>query len=135
MSAAVILSYDVFRDTNPAGVVAPQYNAPMYLRNRMINVDQILPELRAYKHITAIYPTAEMNPNSNPLQIAWGAYDYVNAPVTLGPYLNYTADGLNYKLDYIADGRYLDLRVYFDDDVYDVKFSALDMDFTVSGKR
>lgn len=134
MTAAVILSFDQFRN-DPVGIVAPKYNGPMYLRNRMINLDQIVPSLAGYKNIKSIYPAADLNPNSGPLKVQWGAYDYVNAAPVMGPQLEYTADGLNYKLDYIASGRFTDLRLFFDDPVYDVKISALDMEFVPTGKR
>jgi hypothetical protein len=132
---AVVLSYDQFRETTPNGAVAPEYNAPMVLRNRMINVDQMAPELRGYKHITAVYPAADLHPNSQPLQISWGGFDYVNTPARMGPYLQYTPDGFNYKLDFMAEGRFLDMRLLYEDDVYDVRISALDVDLNVTGKR
>ncbi|KQT82418.1 hypothetical protein [Methylobacterium sp. Leaf466] len=131
---AVILSFDQFR-ANPSGQVAPEYNAPMVVRNRLINVDQLAPDLRGYKTLKTIYPAADLHPSSEPLQFAWGAYDYVNTPVEMGPYLPYTADGLNYQLDHIAYGRFLDLRILYEDDVYDAKISALDIDFDVQGSR
>lgn len=134
MTAAVILTLDHYRE-KPNGIVAPQYNGPMYLRNRLINLDQVVPELRKYKNITSIYPAADLNPSSTSLKVQWGAYDYVNADPGLGPQLEFTADGANYKLDHIASGRFLDLRLFYDDPVYDVKISALDMDFMPTGSR
>ncbi|MFK5596828.1 hypothetical protein ACFZ8E_07465 [Methylobacterium sp. HMF5984] len=134
VDGAVILSYDQFREVNPNGLVSPEYNAPMYVRNRMVNVDQLLPELRQYKHITTIYPAAIMHENSKPLQIAWGGFDYVGTDPFMGPYLEFLPNGVNYRLDSISKGRFLDLRILYEDDVYDASISALDMDITGAGK-
>ena len=134
MTAAVILSFDQYRpDAN--GIVAPQYNGPMYLRNRMINVDQIIPEHRVYKHIKSIYPQVDLDPSSQPFQICWGSYDYINAAPDLGPYLAFAPTDDGYKLDFITSGRFLDMRLLFEDPIYDVKISALDMEFETTGKR
>uniref|UniRef100_UPI0005B275A8 hypothetical protein n=1 Tax=Methylobacterium sp. B34 TaxID=95563 RepID=UPI0005B275A8 len=127
MTAAVILTLDHYRK-KPNGIVAPQYNGPMYVRNRMVNLDQAIPEFRKYKAITSIYPAADLNPSSTSLKVQWGAYDYVNAAPVLGPQLEFIPDGTNYKLDYISTGRFFDLRLFYDNPVYEVKISALDMD-------
>ena len=127
-------------DFEGAGSVAPypvDHNAtgPVKLERVGIDLDELDAELREYKLISSVYPQARVDTSGgHMLQISIGASDYPNdISPTWGPYQPY--DGVQYrKLDYNIAGRWVGIRVLWDD-WHSFTLTGLDLDIKTHGKR
>lgn len=132
---SAVRSFESFESPFSEGNVDESANAQVYLENKYINLDQLTSEIRGYKVVTSVYVNAHfpMLPHE-PLTFQLGAADYSTepAPVYSQPM---TFDGsTNYKLDYVNAGRYLALKITYDD-VKPFSLSGIDIDFTITGHR
>jgi hypothetical protein len=109
--------------------------APRYLERIGISLDELNEELRGYKAVNSVYPQARVDTSGgNYLQFSIGASDYINSSVpTWQPYQNY--DGVTkYKLDFNAAGRWLALRVKWND-YRTFTLTGFDLDIQITGRR
>jgi hypothetical protein len=122
------------------GSVAPypvdaNATAPVQLERVGIDLDELGADLRDYKNISTVYPQARVDTDGGQmLQIAVGASDYPNnLSPTWGPYQPY--DGITkYKLDTNVAGRWLALRVLWDD-YHTFTLTGMDLDIKTTGRR
>lgn len=116
-----IITADVDENANPA----------MLLERDGIDLDEIDANLRGYKHVTGLYPQGRLQADSAPIEFAFGSSDYPNVAPQFSDYQTY--DGAeNYKLDYTDGGRFLSMKVRYDD--YKVaSLSGLDIEVEVTG--
>jgi hypothetical protein len=104
-----------------------------YLERDGIDLDEVGLELRGYKTINSLYPQARLGTGSLPLQVSYGASDYFNVQPTFSDYQIY--DGAEaYKLDYNTAGRYLSMKLLFDD-YKEMTISGFDLDIQRTGNR
>jgi hypothetical protein len=122
------------------GSVAPypvdaNATAPVQFERVGIDLDELDASLRDYKLISTVYPQARVDTDGgHMLQIAVGASDFPNdlAP-TWGPYQPY--DGVTKrKLDVNVAGRWLAIRVLWDD-WHSFTMTGLDLDIKTTGRR
>lgn len=104
-----------------------------YLERNGIDMDQAV-DLQGYKLVNYILPLGRIDPaSSQQVQFSFGIADGFNETPIFTPYMGY--DGVsNYKLDFNAAGRYLFLKVQFND-YQQFTLSGLDLDLTETGER
>jgi hypothetical protein len=85
----------------------------LYLEREGIDFDEMDEDLRGYKVIHSIYPQARVDEDAEPLEFSWGACDFIDDDVVWSDYDSY--GGTNYKLDFETAGRFIALRIRFDD--------------------
>jgi hypothetical protein len=100
-----------------------------YLERDGIDLDEAS-ELRGYKHVIAIYPQGRLDVDSAPLEFSFGSADYFGqSPPFYSDYQTYDAAS-EYKLDYDTGGRYLAMRMRYND-YRSFSLSGLDLDVEV----
>jgi len=98
-----------------------------------IDLDDLGADLQGYKQINYIIPQGRIGDGASDLQFSFGSADgYGDTPV-YNAYMAYNGDDL-YKVDLGVSGRYLSMRVSFDDYHY-FTFSGLDLDIQITGER
>ena len=115
--------------------VAPAATAPARLERIGLDLDEVGNNLRDYKTINTIYPQARVDTtNGQYLQFDIGASDNPND-------LNPAWDGYQpfdgvtkYKLDYNAAGRWLAIRMLWND-WHNFTLTGIDLDIQTTGKR
>jgi len=109
-------------------------SAPVYLENQGLDFDNLGVNLTQYKVIKTVYPEARFDSGSQPLIFSFGSTDYANAPPpAYGTPMSY--DGYtNYKLDYLCAGRYLSIKITYND-VKNFSLNGFDFDVLVTGSR
>jgi len=115
--------------------VDPAATAPVYLERTGIDLDELGVELRDFKLLRSIYPQARVDTSGgNVLQIAAGASDDPNSDTPV--YTDYQPyDGVdNYKVDLNTDGRWLALKILWND-YRTFTITGFDLDLKTSGKR
>jgi hypothetical protein len=115
--------------------VDPAATAPVYLERVGIDLDELDASLRDYKLVSSVYPQARVDTtNGQNLQVSIGVSDFPNnLTPTWGPYQPY--DGvLNYKLDYNLAGRWVAIRVLWDD-WRTFTMTGIDLDIKTQGRR
>lgn len=121
-----IVSYSV--DTNA--------NKKAYLERNGIDLDQFPDiDLSFYKILDTIYPLGTIASNANTtLSFEVGSSDYYGVAATFdGTAQTYDGDTL-YKLDFNMAGRYLALKITYDDYTA-FTLAGLDLDIKLNGKR
>jgi hypothetical protein len=109
--------------------VDPAANPPMFLERDGIDLDEVNADLRGFKHIISIYPQGRTDPDGAPLEFAFGiASNFGEAPV-YGDYQTYDPR-IDYKLDFDRGGRYLAMRVRYND-YKTASLSGIDLDVEV----
>lgn len=131
-----LYAFDLYGDGSVASFpVDENATAPVFLERIGIDLDDFQVDLRDYKHIAAIYPQSRLDINGgSSLMIDIGASDYANS--TAPNYLGYQAyNGItSQKLDFQAAGRWLAIRMKWDD--YRAFYiTGFDLDIKTSGKR
>jgi hypothetical protein len=106
---------------------------PVQLEKDGIDLDGLGSTLTGYKTISSIVPQARMEKNSMPLVFTMGCADYYGGPTEYETTQTYDGHGL-YKLDYRTAGRYLGLKMTYDD-VQPFTLTGIDYDLHVSGER
>lgn len=104
-----------------------------YLERNGIDLDEAV-DLQGYKLINYILPLGRIDQQSSQdIQFSFGAADGFNETPTFSPYMGY--DGItNYKLDFNQAGRYLFMKVQFNDHQM-FTLSGIDIDVTETGER
>ena len=132
--SCAVRSFDKAGATANNGLLDPPANAPVYIENTGIDLDDLHAELRGYKVVKAIYPEGRFDPGAQPMTFTFLSRDYPNSQtyVTLP---SQTFDGSTaYKLDFRASGRYLDMQITYND-VKNFSFMGFDFDFAQIGHR
>lgn len=107
---------------------------PRYLERDGIDLDELNTDLKNYKCMASIYPQARLGSGAAPLMIDVGASDSYNIPATF-PVGYQPYDGsANNKLDFNVAGRWLSMRIKFDD-YKELSISGFDLDLNGGSKR
>lgn len=115
------------------GTVDTVATAPVYLENKLMDMDEISKELRGYKVINQMWPEMSLDAGAPVVTFAWGSTDYPNVAVTYGNSMTY--DGSTYpKLDFNSPGRYLSLKMTYSG-VKNFSLSGFDIDYQVFSHR
>jgi hypothetical protein len=131
-----LYAFDVYGQ----GSVAPypvdtNATAPVYLERTGLDLDELGVNLRDYKLLRSIYPQARVDTTGgSALQIAIGASDDPNSDTPdwtdYQPY-----DGVaNYKVDVNKAGRWLAIKMLWDD-FRSFVLTGFDLDIKTTGKR
>jgi hypothetical protein len=115
--------------------VAVNATAPVQLERVGIDLDELDADLRDYKVINSVYPQARVDTSGGHfLMVSAGASDNPNdLNPKWGPYQPY--DGVaKYKLDMNSAGRWLAIRVRWDD-WHTFTLTGFDLDIKTTGKR
>jgi len=120
-----------FEATGTFGEIDTNLTSQATLYKVGIDLDAIKEELRGYKLCSSVYPQARLSAGSGPLTFTLGASDHPNAPIEWGT--EQTFDDSFYKLDHNIAGRYLHLKMTYDD-VRNFKLVGLDLDLTILGR-
>lgn len=116
------------------GLVNGTDNAPVFLENSYIDLDQVSSEIKGYKVVSSIYPVARFEELGSSIQFAVGSADYAaSPPPAYSTPMSYDG-GLNYKLDYMTSGRFLSFQAKFTGTT-GFLLSGMDLDFYVTGRR
>ena len=110
-------------------VVDVNATRPMYLERDGVDLDEVGADLRGYKHIISIYPQGRVDADSQPLQFSFGASDHFGKQVVFSAYQTYDTR-TDHKLDFNESGRYLALRVRYDD-YKTASLTGLDLDVEI----
>jgi hypothetical protein len=104
--------------------------APVYMERDGIDLDEVSEGLRSYWHVISIYPQGRLDSDSVPLEFSFGSADYFGqSPPFYSDYQTYDPR-TEYKLDYDTGGRYLAMRMRYND-YKSFSLSGLDLDATV----
>lgn len=115
------------------GTIDTVATSPVYLENKMMDMDDLSKELRGYKVVNQMWPEASFEAGAPSMTFTWGSSDYPNVPVTYGSGM--TFDGNLYpKLDFNSPGRYLSLKMTYSSPK-NFTFSGFDIDYQVYGHR
>lgn len=105
----------------------------MYLERDGVDLDELGAELTGYKNISYVVPQGRLGQDAEALQIAMGSSDYFGVDPEFEDYQTWDGSTL-YKLDFNSAGRYLSMRVLFDD-YHEVSLSGYDAEVSVEGDR
>ena len=116
-----------------SGVLDTFATSPVYLENKLMDMDDIAKELRGYKIVNQMWPEATFAAGAPAMTFTWGSSD---APNVLATYdHDMTFDGVTYnKLDFNAPGKYLSLKMTYEG-IQDFSLSGWDIDYQVFGHR
>jgi hypothetical protein len=104
--------------------------APVYMERDGIDLDEVSEGLRSYWHVISIYPQGRLDSDSVPLEFSFGSADYFGqSPPFYSDYQTYDPR-TEYKLDYDTGGRYLAMRMRYND-YKSFSLSGLDLDAVV----
>lgn len=116
------------------GVLDTAATAPVYIENRGIDLDDLQLELRGYKVVKCIYPEGRFNPIGNSLKFSFSTKDHAGAlQNAYSPEMSYDGN-TEYKLDFNAAGRFLDMKITFSG-TGAFSLSGLDFEFAKTGNR
>jgi hypothetical protein len=107
----------------------------MFLERDGIDLDNLGADLKGYKVIVSLYPQGRLEPSAQPLQFAVGSANFFNDTADYSDYMTWdgkTSTG-GYKLDFNESGRFLALRIRFDD-FHFCSLSGYDADLQVQGE-
>jgi hypothetical protein len=107
--------------------------APRFLAKDGLDLDELSQDLKTYKVCSSIYPQARLGSGAENLQISAGAADGFNQQPVFSTYQPYNGSDL-YKCDFNVAGRYLSLRILFDD-YKEMTLTGLDFDLKATGRR
>lgn len=107
--------------------------APRFLAKDGLDLDQLAQDLKTYKVCSSIYPQARLGSGAANLQISVGAADGYNQTPLFSEYQPYNGSDL-YKCDYNVAGRYLSLRILFED-FKEMTLTGLDFDLKATARR
>lgn len=106
---------------------------PVYLENKLMDMDDVSKELRGYKVVNQMWPEMSLDAGSPSPTFYWGSSDYPNVGVTYGSGMTY--DGNLYpKLDFNSPGRYLSLKMTYSG-IKNFSLSGFDIDYQIFGHR
>lgn len=134
VSGTHLYSYELQDTLVGLGTVVDVVNAPVYLENVQMDMDEVAKELRGYKVVTSVYPAARMDNQSNPMTFWYGGSDYSNQTPQFSPSMTFNGD-TQYKLDFNSPGRYLTFKVAMGNPVQKFSWTGMDLEFKVFGHR
>jgi hypothetical protein len=106
-----------------------------YLERYGIDLDQVGADLQGYKLLNYVIPLGRIDPlSSQMVNISFGAADGFGQTPTFQPYMGIDFGPVNYKLDMNEAGRWLAMKVQFND-FPPMTLSGFDFDMTVTGER
>jgi hypothetical protein len=133
-SDATIANFELPNSAYASGAIDNARTAPVSLYISQINLDELGAKLRGYKVLKSIYPEGRIDPGAQPLMFTFGSSDYTHDPRP-SDVNTMSFDGSSlYKLDYMAAGRFLSMKITFDD-YRNFNLSGLDADFDITGNR
>lgn len=106
--------------------------APRFLAKDGLDLDELSQDLKTYKVCSSIYPQARLGSGAANLQISAGAADGFNETPTFSEYQPYNGSDL-YKCDFNVAGRYLSLRILFED-YKELAITGLDFDLKATAR-
>lgn len=98
-----------------------------------IDLDELGKDLAGYKVCQSLWPQGRLDPLAQPLQFSVGSSDYFNVAPAYSAYQTWDGNTL-YKLDFNTAGRYLAIKVLFQDYHY-FTLSGYDADIDSTGDR
>ena len=132
VSSALRLLED-YSVASTVGTIDTVATAPVYLENKLMDMDEVSKELRGYKVVNQMWPEMSLDSGAPTVSFTWGSSDYPNVPVTYGSSMTY--DGNTYpKLDFNSPGRYLSLKMTYSSPK-NFTFSGFDIDYQIFGHR
>jgi hypothetical protein len=131
-----LYAFDVYGQGSVAPYpVDPNATAPVFLERTGLDLDELGADLRDYKLLRSIYPQARVDTSHGSyLQIAVGSSDEPNSNEPhYGDYQPYDGQA-NYKVDVNAAGRWLALKILWND-YRSFTLTGFDLDIKTTGKR
>lgn len=116
------------------GQVLNVVNAPVYLENIQMDMDEIAPELRGYKVVTTMYPEGRVSDITNPMNFWYGSSDYSGQQATYGNVMTFDGQS-NYKLDFNSPGRFISLRMILPSPPQKFTWNGMDIEYKVFAHR
>lgn len=133
-AATHLYSFELLEDVAGVGTLVDVINAPVFLENVQMDMDDLSKELRGYKVVSSMYPEGWITDSANPMYFWWGSSDYIG--VTADYADSQTFDGQTlYKLDFNNPGRYLSLRMAMSNPPQRFMLTGFDIEFKVTGHR
>lgn len=129
-----LYSFELVENIVGLGTLVDVVNAPVYLENLQMDMDDISKELRGYKVVTAMYPEGRIDNPSNPMSFWYGSADYSGQTADYGEVQTFDGQSL-YKLDFNSPGRYLSMRMAMGNPVQKFVLSGMDLEYKVTGHR
>ncbi len=130
-----VRTFDKPRSNTVAGTIDTAATKPSFLEMMGIDLDGLGDsiELRGYKVIRTIYPQMRLDSAAEAPEFIFGGSDYNVTQPTYSPGQTYDGQEL-YKLDYNTAGRYLAMKMTYDDH-REFSLTGLDLDLVVTGAR
>jgi hypothetical protein len=116
------------------GTIVDVVNAPAFVENYQMDMDDVSKELRGYKIVNMMYPSGRVDNPDNPMTFWYGSSDYTGQAVTYGEPMTFDGQGL-YKLDFNSPGRFLSLRMAIGNPVQKFMWSGMDIEYKIVGHR
>lgn len=135
MTASVYAFDPVGPLSKVAAAVDTNATKGMFLERDGIDLDNLGVDLKGYKVVVSIYPQGRLDPSAQPLQFAIGSANFFNETADYSDFQTWdgqTATG-GYKLDFNESGRFLAMRVEFND-FHFCSLSGYDADLQVQGE-
>jgi hypothetical protein len=125
--------YEAPNISSGVGVVDVAATAPVFIENKMMDMDDVAKDLRGYKVVNQMWPEATFGAGAPAMVFTWGSSDAPNVQPVYDHEM--TFDGATYsKLDFNAPGRYLSLKVTYSG-FQDFRLSGWDIDYQIFGHR
>lgn len=133
-SATHLYSFELLEDVAGVGSLVNVVNAPVFIENIQMDMDDISKELRGYKIVTSMYPEGWVIDPENPMHFWWGSSDYISVSADYGDSQTFNGREL-YKLDFNNPGRYLSLRMAIANPPQRFMLTGFDIEYKVTGHR
>lgn len=133
-TATHLYSFELLESIVGIGTIVDVVNAPAFLENSQMDMDDISKEIRGYKIVTSMYPEGRVDNPSNPITFWYGSSDYSGQTTSFGSPMTFNGQE-HYKLDFNSPGRYLSLRMALGNPVQKFVWSGMDIEYKVTGHR
>ena len=132
-STSKVHVYEAANIVQGVGLLDSFATSPVLIENKLMDMDEVSKELRGYKVVNQMWPSATFAVGAPPMTFTWGSSD---APNVLATYdTSMTFDGSVYnKLDFNSPGRFLSLRITYDG-IQDFSLSGWDLEYQIFGHR
>ena len=132
-STSKVHVYEAANIVQGVGLLDTFATAPVFLENKLMDMDDVSKELRGYKVVNQMWPEATFAVGAPVMTFTWGSSDAPNVAAVYDHEM--TFDGVTYnKLDFNAPGKYLSLKMTYDG-IQDFSLSGWDIDYQVFGHR
>jgi hypothetical protein len=129
-----LYSFELVNSSVGSGTLNPVVNAPPFVENIQMDMDDISKEVRGYKIVTSMYPEGRITDASYPMIFWYGSADYSGQTAVYGSPMSFDGQEL-YKLDFNSPGRYLSFRMSMSNTVKPFVWSGMDIEYKVTGHR